>query len=269
MKKTFFIIASLFLYVTMQAQPPRPEWVKNSNLLPKSYIYGEGIGKDRSAAIASARKDAFDKIISSAIGIEFTQITYADYLSKNYNVQVQIANQALSQRQVHETDDICVPDGVKVYVVFEINGAGNNFSFYDADFERELKKWNGECEGVYPFSPRVFVPGLRQFDKGSTTKAWLIIGGEAALLGGAGIAEYLRRDANNMFSTTHDKEYYRDKARLYGNWRNGLLIGAAALYVYNVIDGIGAKGTKKGNKRLTIVPYTNMESAGLALTFKF
>ena len=57
------------------------------------------------------------------------------------------------------------------------------------------------------------------------------------------------------------------------NIRNGFIVGAAALYVWNVIDGIVAKGKKRsfmiGDAQLRFAPYVAPRNSGIAFAFNF
>lgn len=129
----------------------------------------------------------------------------------------------------------------------------------------------------YPFSPRVFVPGMAQLHKGSTTKGVLFIAGEVACIGGIVICEGLRASYNSKINTTHnvkEKQSYIDDAGNMQNLRNGFIAGAALLYAWNVIDGIVAKGKKHvevlGSVDLRIMPYASPDlTGGVMLSLNF
>ena len=132
----------------------------------------------------------------------------------------------------------------------------------------------------YAFSPRVFVPGMAQIYKGSTTKGILFIVGEVACVGGIVTCEGLRASYESKINTTHnvqDKQNYINNADNMQNLRNGFIAGAALLYAWNVIDGIVAKGKKHvvvlGDNRLSIAPYIAPQAGNLAggvsLSFNF
>ena len=77
-------------------------------------------------------------------------------------------------------------------------------------------------------------------------------------------------------NSTHDAgkiRSYADKRDNCANVRNGFIAGAAVLYVWNVIDGIAAKGKKKGivigDAQLRIAPYASPQSGGIALAVRF
>lgn len=139
--------------------------------------------------------------------------------------------------------------------------------------QMEAVKYSNE----YPFSPRVFIPGMAQIHKGSTGKGIFFIAGEAVLIGGIVVAESLRADNQSKINTTHNassKQNYIDNANMYQNVRNGLIAGAVALYAWNVIDGIVAKGKMHvrvlGDADLKIMPYIipNVGN-GLTLSLNF
>jgi hypothetical protein len=127
----------------------------------------------------------------------------------------------------------------------------------------------------YDFSSRAFVPGMEQLYKGSTTKGVLFIVGEVATVGGIVVCEGLRASYKSKINTTHsasDRQTYNSNADNMQNLRNGFIAGAAALYAWNVIDGIVAKGKKHiqiGDANLKIAPYASPYAGGISLAFNF
>lgn len=127
----------------------------------------------------------------------------------------------------------------------------------------------------YPFSSRVFLPGMAQLHKGSVTKGCLFIAGEVAFIGGIVAFESLRATKQAKINTTHDlflrKKYINDTDRM-RNLRNGFIAGAAAIYLWNVIDGCVAKGKKHlwiQKNRMCLVPYTTGQTTGMVWTMNF
>ncbi len=127
----------------------------------------------------------------------------------------------------------------------------------------------------YPFSARAFVPGMAQLHKGSTTKGVLFIVGEVAAIGGIVAFEGLRASNQSKINSTHnatDRQHYIDKADQMQNIRNGFIAGAVAIYAWNVIDGIVAKGKKHvvvGRAEMHFAPYASPESTGVAMSMNF
>ncbi len=127
----------------------------------------------------------------------------------------------------------------------------------------------------YPFSARVFVPGMAQLHKGSTAKGICFIAGEVAAIGGIVAFECMRSSYESKINKTHNAELRKDymtKADNMANIRNGFIVGAAAIYVWNIIDGAVAKGKTRvvvGNTSTKIIPYASTESAGIMLSMRF
>jgi len=129
----------------------------------------------------------------------------------------------------------------------------------------------------YPFSPRVFVPGMAQLHKGSKSKALFFIISEVALIGGIVVCESLRASYETKINATHnakDRQNYIDAADNMQNARNICIAGAAILYAWNIIDGISAKGKKHvqilGDNNLKINPYFFPDAGGgISLTLNF
>ncbi len=127
----------------------------------------------------------------------------------------------------------------------------------------------------YKFSPRVFVPGMAQIHKGQTVRGALFITGEVAAVAGIVIFEGLRSSYESKIHRTHNAaeiQKYVNKADNMSNIRNGFIAGAAAIYVWNVIDGIVAKGKKHivvGDVGMVFAPYSDPMSSGLAVNVTF
>lgn len=127
----------------------------------------------------------------------------------------------------------------------------------------------------YGFSPRVFVPGMAQLHKGQTLKGTLFIAGEVVALAGVFAFEGLRSSYASKINRTHNADEiqnYINKEKNMSNVRNGFIVGAAAIYVWNVIDGIVSKGKKHieiGDVNMTFAPYSDLKSAGVLLSLTF
>ena len=127
----------------------------------------------------------------------------------------------------------------------------------------------------HPVSWRVFVPGMAQIHKGSKTKGGLIIAGEAVFIGGIVVAESMRASYLSKMNTTHHAATrldYHNKAGYCATARNVMIGGVVAFYVYNVIDGMVAKGKKQvliGETRLQLSPFISPDANGVYLSLKF
>ena len=127
----------------------------------------------------------------------------------------------------------------------------------------------------YPFSARVFVPGMAQLYKGSTVKGVAFIAAEVVALGGIVAFEGLRSSYKSKINTTKNakkRQNYVDNANNMQNLRNGFIAGAAAIYAWNIVDGIVAKGKKHvevGHVAMHFAPFATSDAAGLAMNIQF
>ena len=258
MKYLWIVFLALLPHLAMgqcSSSQKRPSWV-NGFFDDKNNSYIESV-----SAIGSTEDEARNKaaqIIMTRRGIGAGQRIR---VQNGSFAAIDGSELEVKSRVIDEFREICGHE----YRVSLLVQTAKNPTF---DFERV------EYTDKYPFSARVFVPGWAQLHKGSTTKGIFFIAGEAVLIGGVVIAENLRSSNEAKISSTRDKQTYIDNANMYENVRNGLIAGAAALYVWNVIDGIAARGKKHirvlGDTDLHIMPYIvpNVGS-GLTLSLNF
>ena len=142
--------------------------------------------------------------------------------------------------------------------------------------DKSHKTWEKiQVSDRYPFSARVFVPGMAQIYKGSTGKGIAFIAGEVMFVGGIITTEFMRRNYSIKINQTHNtriKEHYAHNANICAISRNVCIGGAVALYVWNIIDGVVAKGKVnafKDGKLLTFSPYMSYDATGIAMNLKF
>ena len=127
----------------------------------------------------------------------------------------------------------------------------------------------------YPISGRVLVPGMAQLYKGSTTKGIAFIAAEVAAVGGIVAFEGLRSSYDSKINTTKDakkRQSYIDDTNNMQNLRNAFIAGAVAIYAWNVVDGIVAKGKKHvevGSVAMRFAPFATPDAAGLAMDIQF
>ena len=127
----------------------------------------------------------------------------------------------------------------------------------------------------YPVTGRVLVPGMAQLHKGSTTKGIAFIAAEVAAVGGIVAFEGLRSSYESKINTTKDakkRQDYIDKSNNMQNLRNAFIAGAVAIYAWNIVDGIVAKGKKHvvvGDVSMRFAPFATPDAAGLAMNIQF
>lgn len=127
----------------------------------------------------------------------------------------------------------------------------------------------------YPFSARVLVPGMSQIYKGQSTKGVCFIGGEILFVGSAIVSHSMMTSNINKINSTHNSSLryqYTKNANTWQTMRNISIAGAAAVYIWNIIDGIAAKGEERvflGMNNVSVSPYSDLNSTGIALNLKF
>lgn len=129
--------------------------------------------------------------------------------------------------------------------------------------------------GARGFARSLIIPGWGQMYKGSYLKGGLILGGEAAFVTGIIAAENLRASyRKKMKEQPKHMKMYNSKADNCENVRNICIGGAAALYVYNLIDAIAANGSKrviikKKNGNLSVSPISSPFYNGVNMAYRF
>lgn len=132
-----------------------------------------------------------------------------------------------------------------------------------------------EATTEYGFSPRVFIPGAQQIWKGQNGKATLFIGGEVACIGGIVLSNSLKANYTSKMNGTRSNEQKPIYAKMANAWNvagYGFIAGAAALYVWNIIDGIVSPGRptiKYNDKVLALAPTASPDYLGMSLSLSF
>lgn len=128
----------------------------------------------------------------------------------------------------------------------------------------------------YPASARVLIPGMAQIHKGSIEKGIAFIGAEIVLVGGAVFAEVTRASNKNLIATTNSTDTqlaYLSRVNTWTTVRNVCVAGAAAVYVWNLVDGLAARGKSHISvgdfASLDMNPYVDNLSAGMSFALKF
>lgn len=290
MKKIIFMAFMLISINTFSQSSvePRPFWADATPNPPAGANYflnwGVGEGNNEQEAVNAAWADALSKSLHELGVVGITRQDIDAVATKGIHAVVKFNR--IKRRIVSATKPVRLSGiKMKIYILVQVqlnvNGVDDFYTldashYKDSHFNNQLKEYNAEQTGHYPFSAQVFVPGMAQLHKGSKAKGLFFIVGEAACVGGLVIAESLRASYDSKAVSTQNtkqKKTYYDRADNCENIRNGLIAGAAVLYIWNVIDGIAAKGKKRtvmlGDSQLRISPYATPQCGGFALSFNF
>ena len=285
----FILLFAMNMAVSAQSSTElRPSWAYATPVPPAGANYflnwGVGEGQDEQSATNAAWADALQKSLHELGVVGITQQDINAVATQGINAVVKL--NIMKRRVVSATEPIVLGGNrMKIYILIQVqrdvNGADdfyslNTNSFRDKDFDKRLKEYNASITGRYPFSGRVFVPGWAQLYKGSKGKGIFFIVAEAACIGGIVATEGMRASYESKYDSTHDadkKRSYANKADNCANLRNGFIAGAAAVYLWNVIDGIAARGKRKafmlGDAQLRVSPYVAPQTGGFALSLNF
>lgn len=285
----FILLFAMSMAVSAQSSTElRPSWAYATPVPPAGANYflswGVGEGYDEQSATNAAWADALQKSLHELGVVGITQQDINAVATQGINAVVKFNR--MKRRVVSATEPIVLGGNrMKIYILIQVqrnvNGADdfyslNTGSFRDKNFDKRLKEYNASITGRYPFSGRVFVPGWAQLYKGSKGKGIFFIVAEAACVGGIVATESMRASYESKYDSTHDvdkKRSYANKADNCANLRNGFIAGAAAIYLWNVIDGIAARGKRKafmlGDAQLKVSPYVAPQTGGFALSLNF
>lgn len=237
----------------------RPSWVDGFREEYK-YSYLKSF-----SAVGSTVEDARRKALQE-VADERSRATGRQYSIREVNGELTMSS----------TDELIVA----AQVVDEWNEVLSNGSFQVHLLVQTKKNPMYSYEPVsvtkkYPFSARVFVPGMAQLHKGSTGKGIAFIAAEVAAIGGVVAFEGLRSSYKSKINTTKNaksRQNYINKADNMQNLRNGFIAGAVAIYAWNIVDGIVAKGKKHvevGRVAMRFAPIATPEAGGLAMNVQF
>lgn len=242
------------------AADKRPEWTKGYfDDLTNSYITtSKGTGNSREEARNNALKQVdYDRSRATGLRTEVRVSPSGDvYVSGSDNLTVKA-------RVIDEYAEVLPNAAYEVYVLVQV--ANNPGLPYESVTVSEK----------YKFSPSVFVPGMAQIAKGSVGKGAMFIALEAAGIGAIVYTECERANYASKINKTHNakiKQRYIDKANNWETGRNISIAATCAIYAWNVIDGIVAKGKKHvvaDRNEFAIAPYWSPEGTGIALNFTF
>lgn len=276
MKKLLFFAAFMLMgvgAVLAQAYDEfRPSWAKSVPAVPAGANYfvnwGVGEGYTESEATNAAWADALQKSLHELGVVGITEQDINAVAANGINAVVKFNR--MKRRVISSTAPIRLASTgkVRIYLLIQVqrnvNGADD---FYTLETSRFREK--------APVG-RAFVPGMAQFYKGSTGKGIFFIAAEAACIGGIVATECMRSSYASKVKSTHDAHKIKTYANRRDNCataRNCCIAGAAVIYVWNVIDGIAAKGKRKafawGDTELRMAPYATPEHGGLALSLNF
>ena len=268
MKKLLFLLLLAMSQMVICAQDV-PQWVqKKPRPANDTYLYvvERGVG----ATEMEARNRAMGLVYRSTIerlslGIDLSSINNAIVNGSNYGDSSEAMNVP-----VNKVCEYMQREGSQyvIYVLCQVAQYGNVPALFTP-----FTQCNQLAKSQY--IGHSFAPGLAQIKKGSVGKGTAFIVSEVVLVGGVVAAECLQRYYAQQISMTHNstlKQRYAQNANICQISRNVGIGCVAAVYIWNVIDGMVAKGKTQiplGTAELRLAPYADYESGGVAAVVNF
>jgi hypothetical protein len=274
----------LFAQSKGRSHPDKLPWV-NGAFPPGKGAFEYRIARGEGTTLAEARSDALNVLLidlGNKAGITVNSKTIGEVRSSlNYTSHSEDYQESTTHVTTYKIDrEGFHASFAKVSEYYEmVNGRYHLWELYEVSSGGDFKVIIPEYTTHYGFSAAwrsVLIPGWGQMYKGSMAKGIAIVAGEAVFIGGIITCEMLRADYTAKINETHDvrkKQLYADNANNYEMGRNICIGAAAALYVYNLIDAVAAKGRKpipvKNHTGFRLNPAVSPEYAGLSLAFRF
>lgn len=267
--------------VLERSEKLRPAWLTNRTPQPTNVTFHYQITEAEDPNLEDARHSCLLNLstyiksthhisgqATAQIKLEQEDGTLSETENYHFSYEMEGERVTITSRKYDEYWEYVVyPDGKRFYRCYTLYGVADkvNPAFDRLTFSRKY--------GMRGVVRSLVVPGWGQLYKGSTTKGACILGGEVALVAGILVAENLRSSyVKKMHEQPKHLEAYNRKADNWENVRNVCIGGAAALYVYNLVDALVANGRKRTirHKPVNFALYPSVgDCNGMALTFRF
>lgn len=267
-RKLLFLLLWATAQMSMSAQDV-PQWVMRTPRPTNDtylYVIERGVGKTeieaRNRAMGLVYRNTIERL---ALAINLSSINAAISNGSNYG--------EISEAMSVPVNKVCEyiqreNNQYVVYVLCQVARYGN-MPYHFTPFTQCSQLAKSQYIG------HSFVPGLAQIKKGSVGKGTAFIASEVVLVGGVVAAECLQRYYTQLINMTHNstiKQRCAQNANICQISRNVGIGCVAAVYVWNVIDGMVSKGKPQvsiDGKTLSFMPYTTYENTGIAVNFTF
>jgi hypothetical protein len=268
------------------AQSGKMPWV-DGDFPPVNGSYDYMVARGEGASLGFAREDAFNSFLidlGNAAGVSVTSRTLSEIKRElkygggetDYDESETSTTTYRIEREGFKASFIKVSEcyetertanGV-VYLVWELYEVSSRRRF-EPYIPAYTDRYGGDA-----LLRSMLLPGWGQLYKGVKTKGLFIIGGEIALVGGIVATENLRESYMKKIGETHNDVHirtYARKADTVENIRNLCIAGAAALYLYNLVDAVTAPGKKHlmRDRRIALFPVATETYTGVGLVMNF
>lgn len=286
-KCIILVILCLFSVSTIAARkksdPYKPKWVTHK--LPESKsgtytfisTYGEGVSLDAArqkalvnlstklevergikvnTVLSSNMKETFSSIKKENVFLEMTEL---DMVVEECGKQLNIISRVIDEYWEKDSE------GYKVYVLYTVADRRSQGGVLN---DKIIVTSKYGAAGLFSI-----VPGAGQFYKGANLKGTMFVAGEVATVTGIILCENTRASyRKKMIEQPKYAVEYNSRMDTWETARNICIGAAATVYVVNLIDALCTKGAKrvkveKNSNNISLRPFADMNSVGVALTF--
>ncbi|MFZ4463423.1 MAG: DUF5683 domain-containing protein [Bacteroidales bacterium] len=293
-KLILFIFLNCLFFLPLRSQiivdrssNQRPSWLSEP---PKgeAFIYYTGVGTSEKS-IENAQKAALGNVISQISFEGATTIQVTSELRQEEERSIKLSgDEKFSFKE--DFVEVIRADGEK----FTINGLQKEEEYWQKVSDngtiryqywvlmRTLKQgYSGSSKiregyGLAPVWRSAIVPGWGQLYKKEKTKGIAILSATAVTVSGIIISQTMYNTSMNNAEGTHNIDLidaYLQDADIWQTSRNIFSVAAAAIYIYNIVDAITAKGAKRyayqQQKKVEFAPMMADQSVGLWVCIKF
>lgn len=268
--------------ILQRSEPSQPDWLADKMPIPSNPTFVYRIAEAGGSTLAKARYDCIldlaekikqDRDISGVIrsGGSLEQATGEETSYIEFEYESKGRTQRIVYKKVDEYWEYISYSGTakeyRCFTLYAIACNANEAAVFDeVTFTRKYG-----AKGLV----RSIIPGCGQLYKGDKVKGLCIMTGEAVLIGGTIAFENMRKNYAKKMHRTQNVDHIRSYASKADNcrtFRDICIGGAAALYLYNLVDALVANGKKRTivNKRhLSFEPMASPDYNGFSLCYHF
>ena len=252
MQKVHLKVLVLLILLPTLAFAQKPKWVNNTpRELNPTYRFVEIISTGstiESARAARLHQLVLNEKIASAAQVAISSGTLTT-IEDVYTEQGVTGTQTdKSHINIKVDDEHYILHARLVDEYFTGAAYGDNPIFDNTDTSTSY--------GIAPLFMSI-IPGAGQWYKGSKAKGVMFLGGTAALAGGMVYCQSRITNSRNLAAQTYNPEHLRIYSRRISNFntvRNVCIGATAALYIWNLVDAVGAPGAR----RIVVRPAINL-----------
>lgn len=253
-----------------RAHAQQPPWMRGSLPEQTNHSYYFKVTQGEGTTPIEARNNAMLMLVgdlSRSHGVTVTGQDVVENLARTNNgTYTENTSQRSTYRFEREGFKACFEvvdeyyEGQMCWLLFEVAYDPEQVQFDKVEFTTDYKGsalWRS-----------AIVPGWGQMYKRSMGKGITVLSLQVATIAGICVCSNLSNSYYDKAETSRNngtRESYLNKGATYRNVRNGFIVGAGAVYAYNIIDAIAGKGTKR-YKRVQAAPYISANAQGLTLS---